>query len=298
MRSFGEYGFDSLTLKEFSELLNKRYEIVTTPAIFFGNDSINSLAEHLSEEYYEIILEKYLADTNKEAEESVDKSDVQLSSQEDLRRSKFESSNRITSKGLDNGDIAIIGMEGLLPGSPTLEEFWKNLESNKDLISEVPKDRWDWRSYANKGGNTRDELRFGGFIEKMKEFDAEFFRISPKEAELMDPQHRLFLQTVYRAIENAGYSPKDLSGQDVGMFVGVQFNEYQGLVTQLENIHAFAATGTSHSILINRVSYLLNLRGPSEAIDTACSSSLVAINRAVSAIKNEECDIAVAGGVS
>ena len=112
----------------------------------------------------------------------------------------------------------------------------------------------------------------------------------------MDPQHRLFLETVWKTIESGGYDPYGLSNQDVGLFVGVQFNEYVALLAG--ETHAYVGTGNSHTMLANRISYLLNLHGPSEAIDTACSSALVAIHRAVKALQRGECTMAIAGGVS
>ena len=111
----------------------------------------------------------------------------------------------------------------------------------------------------------------------------------------MDPQHRLFLETVWKTIESGGYDPYGLSNQDVGLFVGVQFNEYLALLAG--ETHAYVETGNAHTILANRISYLLNLHGPSEAIDTACSSSLIAIHGAVKALQHGECTMAIAGGV-
>lgn len=100
--------------------------------------------------------------------------------------------NRKDELKVNNQAIAIVGMDGILPDSPTLETFWDNLVANKDLIREVPAQRWDWRVYEKEDNNQRTYCRWGGFIDGIDEFDAEFFSISPREAELMDPQQRLF----------------------------------------------------------------------------------------------------------
>jgi polyketide synthase PksN len=129
-------------------------------------------------------------------------------------------------------------------------------------------------------------------------FDAAFFNLSPKEAELMDPQQRLFLTAVWQAIEDAGYKAQQLSGSKTGLFVGVASSDYAELLSRYGENNAWVSTGNAHSILANRVSYLLNIHGPSEPIDTACSSSLVAIHRAVESIRSHKCDMAIAGGVN
>ncbi|MBV9491368.1 MAG: SDR family NAD(P)-dependent oxidoreductase, partial [Verrucomicrobia bacterium] len=140
---------------------------------------------------------------------------------------------------------------------------------------------------------------WGGFIPGLEEFDARFFDISPREAELMDPQQRLFLQTVWLTVEDAGYKKSDLAGTKTGLFVGVAANDY-GHLLALHGVpvEAYSSTGNAHSVLANRVSYFLDLRGPSEAIDTACSSSLVAIHRAIESIASGSSDAAIVGGVN
>ncbi|MBU6400469.1 MAG: SDR family NAD(P)-dependent oxidoreductase, partial [Verrucomicrobia bacterium] len=182
-------------------------------------------------------------------------------------------------------------MHGLFPGSRNLEEFWDHLVKGDDLISQVPHGRWPEAPASSSKWR-------GGFIADVDQFDARFFGLSRREAELMDPQHRLFLETAWKAIESAGIAPKSLSGSAVGVFVGVQFHDYENLLAGQDAAHPYSATGNGHALLPNRLSYLLNLRGPSEAIDTACSSSLVALNRAAQALRLGECRSAVVGGVS
>ncbi len=200
-----------------------------------------------------------------------------------------------------NEPIAIIGMGGVMPGSESLESFWENIAAGKDLISEVPADRWDWKAWYGdpKKEENKTHIKWGGFLKEVDKFDPLFFGISPKEAELMDPQQRIFLETVWETIENAGYRASDLSGTKTGLFVGVAtWDYYELLRLKGIEIQAQTSTGMSHGIVASRISYLLNLRGPSEPIETACSSSLVAVHRAMESIRNGECDMAIAGGVN
>ncbi|GAX60241.1 mixed type I polyketide synthase - peptide synthetase, partial [Candidatus Scalindua japonica] len=146
----------------------------------------------------------------------------------------------------------------------------------------------------------KTNIKWGGFIEGVDRFDPLFFSISPKEAALMDPQQRLFLETVWQTIEDAGYKATDLSGTKTGLYVGVGSFDYATILQESGNkeIGAYASTGLAHSVLANRISYILNIHGPSEPIDTACSSSLIAIHKAVQSIQAGDCDMALAGGVN
>jgi len=205
-----------------------------------------------------------------------------------------KSSSKIGKKVISNShDIAIIGINGIFPGAHDVEIFWNNMLAQLDVIQEIPKERWDWTDEKNK-----TQIKWGGFIDGMRHFDADFFNMSRREAELTDPQQRLFLQVVWNAIEDAGYSINELARYLTGLYVGVFNNDYAELLQKKEISDAYVTTGTTHSVLANRVSYLLNLQGPSEAIDTACSSSLVAIHNAVQAIINGDCEVAIVGGVN
>ncbi|MFG2129190.1 SDR family NAD(P)-dependent oxidoreductase [Streptomyces sp. NPDC048751] len=185
--------------------------------------------------------------------------------------------------------VAVVGMAGAFPGSPDLESFWANLVAGRDLVGTVPTGRPD----------ASTPHRAGGFLSDIDLFDPEFFRISPREARLMDPQHRLFLQAAWHAVEDAGHDPHRLAGSDTGVFVGVASSEYsQLLLSRGVSVDGQMATGNEHSMLANRLSFLLDLHGPSEPVDTACSSSLVAVHRAVRAIQDGDCSAALTGGVN
>ena len=168
-------------------------------------------------------------------------------------------------------------------------------------IKTIPKERWDAEYYYDSDPEAKNKTynRAGAFIKDVAEFDPLFFNISPKEAELMDPQQRLFLEEAWKAIEDAGYTPHTISGMKCGVFVGASASDYADLLTAagLQD-SAYAFTGLSAAILPARISYFLNLKGPSLAIDTACSSSLVAVHEACESILSGESDIALAGGVA
>ncbi|TMC23859.1 MAG: polyketide synthase, partial [Chloroflexi bacterium] len=197
--------------------------------------------------------------------------------------------------------IAIIGISGAFPQAPDVQSFWHNLHTGRDCIGEIPQERWDWHTYF---GNTATEvnttnIKWAGVVEDIDTFDPQFFGISPREAELMDPQQRLLMMYVWKAIEDAGYAAESLSGTKTALFVGTGGTGY-GTLAALANItiEGHFSTGLASSIGPNRISYFLNLHGPSEPIETACSSSLVAIHRGVHAIESGECSVAIVGGVN
>ncbi|GAB3555654.1 hypothetical protein GCM10027444_33860 [Actinopolyspora lacussalsi] len=190
-------------------------------------------------------------------------------------------------------EIAVIGIGGTFPGAADPAEFWRRLTSGDDLVRAVPEDRHELLAHSATRG-----VR-GGFLDDAWSFDAELFGISPREAALMDPQQRVFLQTVRRTLEDAGYRTDRIAGTETGLYVGVSTNDWADVLTSREvGVEAHTATGVAHSVLANRVSYLFDLRGPSEAVDTACSSSLVAVHHAVRALREGECVTALAGGVN
>ncbi|MBU6400846.1 MAG: SDR family oxidoreductase, partial [Verrucomicrobia bacterium] len=286
--SFMSFGFDSVTLKLFAEGINRRFGTRLRPSVFFNHADLEALIGHLIE-------------TGARLPE-VTGHDPALDAATSGAREPSQSAARSApaSHGQPGDLIAIVGMSGVFPGSADVEAFWRHLAAGDDLVTEIPADRWDWRAYY--GDSTREpnktNSKWGGFIADVDKFDAAFFGITPREARLMDPQHRLFLQCAWQSIESAGASPTQWSGQSVGVFVGQQVNEYLDYLTERGETHAYSSTGNARALLANRVSFLLNFRGPSEVVDTACSSSLVALNRACRALEQRECDAAVAGGVN
>ncbi|WP_117210213.1 type I polyketide synthase [Allorhizocola rhizosphaerae] len=197
--------------------------------------------------------------------------------------------------------IAIVGMACRFAGDiDSLNSFWQLLCEGRDTIGELPPGRWDWyasRSPADAAA-MRGVTRRGAFLSDVKGFDADFFDITPREAALMDPQQRIVLELAWEALEHAGIPPHHLAGSDAGVFIGVGADDYgRRLLEDLPRIEAWTGIGGAYCAVANRVSYVLDLRGPSIAVDTACSSSLVAIHLAAQALRAGECAVALAGGV-
>lgn len=303
-----KYGFDSITFTELSNKLNEKYKMHVMPSLFYEHESIMSVSHYLLRKYKILLLKYYKnllpsVEANKVIEDQVNYPQKSSEGYNHIQNRHWSFKKYRTNPYTNsyNEPIAIIGISGVMPGAEDLKEFWDNLESGKSLITEIPRDRWDFRLYygdpMSEAGKTN--VKWGGFMKEVDKFDPRFFEISPREAELMDPQQRIFLQTAWKAIEDAGYNPADLSGTKTGVFVGVGTSDYSELLKEKNiEIKAQNTTGLSHCIIPNRISYLLNLHGPSEPIDTACSSSLVAVHRAVEAIQLGNCEMAIAGGVS
>ncbi|MEH2065681.1 MAG: type I polyketide synthase [Nostoc sp.] len=207
---------------------------------------------------------------------------------------------RICSKGLVNADIAVIGIGCRFPGANNYQQFWQNIEQGINSITEIPSERWEVEKfYASNPQEQKSISKWGGFIEKIDQFDAEFFGISPREAQRMDPQQRLMLELTWSCIEDAGYAPSQLSGSSVGVFIGVCNYDYDILQNGYKrDTDGHTGTGTWACMIPNRISYFFNFHGPSIPVDTACSSSLVALHQAINALKQEECKTALVGGVS
>ncbi|MEV7469275.1 SDR family NAD(P)-dependent oxidoreductase [Streptomyces kronopolitis] len=188
--------------------------------------------------------------------------------------------------------IAVIGMAGRFPGAPGVPELWDLLGRDEDAVRDVPADRWSAADHPGLIGKA-------ALLDDIRGFDHEFFAISPREAALMDPQQRLLLETVWATAEDAGRDPASLTGSRTGVYAGVCHSDYAALIAR----HAgrdepHLSVAVSPSLVANRVSYTLGLRGPSVAVDTLCSSSLVAVAQAVAALRAGECDQAFAGGVN
>jgi amino acid adenylation domain-containing protein len=200
-------------------------------------------------------------------------------------------------------DIAVIGMSATMPQSSDIHEFWNMIADKRDCVTDYPADRRrdteEYIRYMGRGQNLR--YAKAGYLDEIDKFDYSFFGMSPKEAELMDPNQRLFLQAAWSAIEDAGYGGSQLLGKRTGVYVGYDnstVNAYRQLIADTRpELLSLATTGNILPLIASRISHLLDFRGPSMLIDTTCSSSLLAIHVASRALQNKECETAIAGSV-
>lgn len=281
-----EYGFDSITFTELSNAINEKLNIDTNPVLFFERNTVNNIVEHILEKYTHLKQAYKPTGHNTVGHKAYpvyDFTTVYSNADSNYQVNKY------------SDKYAIIGMSGAFPGSSDIDEFWDNICHGRDLITEIPSDRWDWKEYDGDSeyGAYNIYTHSGGFIENVDCFDAKFFKISPLDAAIMDPQQRLILEHTWKAMEDAGYSSKDLKGTDTSVFIGISNADYGELLVQRK-----IPTVLTHSMVTNRVSFVLETTGKSEPCDSACSSSLLAIHRAIETLKSGESKMAFAGGVN
>jgi len=194
--------------------------------------------------------------------------------------------------------VAVVGMGCRLPGAPSVEALWDLLADGRDAVGEIPPRRWDVDRLGPEGPG-RTYARWGGLIDGIEQFDAGFFGLSPREAQRMDPQLRLMMMVAYEAVEDAHIPAEALAGKRGAVFIGLSTAEYWEMQTQQTSLDLHSLTGSGlRSFLAGRLSYLLDLRGPSMTLDSACSSSLAAVHLACQALRTGESEIAFAGGVN
>jgi polyketide synthase PksN len=196
-----------------------------------------------------------------------------------------ESPERVPSEAVSDG-MAIVGMSARFPQADDIDEFWQIVEQGRRCITAPPRERPDWARFGDEAASLR-----GGFLDGVHDFDPLFFRMSMTEARQVTPELRLMLMTAWNAVEDAGYRPADLRTRSTGVFVATTQSEYQPAASDLLSL-------PSTAMVPNRISYLLDLTGPSEQYDTTCSSSFVALHRAIRAIRDGECEQALVGGVN
>ncbi|MEH2062927.1 MAG: SDR family NAD(P)-dependent oxidoreductase [Nostoc sp.] len=295
------YGLDSILVVQLTSTLRKAFKNISN-TLFFEVQTIDGVVDYLlesqSEEFIALLgLERTSFETSiaKSTAIEVSKSERQTNGknrpllQPDFRTAqRFNALAESQENGVtSDGDIAIIGLSGRYPQAENINDFWQNLKAGKNCISEIPQERWDWKRYFDlqKGKEGKLYTKWGGFIDDVDKFDPLFFQLSAREAERMDPQERLFLQSAYSCIEDAGYTPATLcDSRKVGVFVGVMNSTYP--------------RQPSDWSMANRVSYLFNFQGPSLSVDTACSSSLTALHLAIESLHSGTSECAIAGGVN
>ncbi|HEX6341990.1 SDR family NAD(P)-dependent oxidoreductase [Umezawaea sp.] len=213
------------------------------------------------------------------------------------------SSSSIDTESSVHEGIAVVGIGCRFPRHvSSVDDFWRLLVEEEDAVRAVPEDRWTGAAFFDRDAARPGHLRTqaGGYVDDVTSFDAHFFGITPTEAVRMDPQQRLFLETTWEALQDAGIVPELLAGTKTAVYAGVSGHDYGIIQLNPENRYLLGGhtmAGVTNCIVANRVSYLLDLRGPSMIVDTACSSSLVAVHLACRSIRSGEATMAIAGGV-
>ncbi len=280
------YGIDSVTALtlsgELAEWLNWQFP----PTFIYDYPSINALANHIAAEL--------------DATSPVSQEETPSPLAGDSPGASPLSYSQVPRKP-DNEGIAIIGLGCRFPQANNPDEFWRLLQRGGDAITALSPSRRKMMAHTVPL-ETLDELMpnwWGGWLDDIEQFDSRFFGIAPREAESMDPQQRLLLEVSWEALNHAGMVAEQVAGTSTGVFIGISTNQYlrfQSLETG--NLTTYSWTGNTLSIAANRLSYFLDLRGPSKAVDTACSSSLVAVHDACQSLRLGECHLALAGGVN
>ncbi|MEM9490795.1 MAG: beta-ketoacyl synthase N-terminal-like domain-containing protein, partial [Myxococcota bacterium] len=303
------YGADSITLTELSNRVSREFDIEIAPTIFFECPTLASFCDYLADNHRDALITALAAEPggapHRRPEEPAPSGGIAARAAGPApsvpsATATVDPVSDESSRTYSDDDIAIVGMSGRYPMAEDLTAFWANLRDGRDCISEVPDNRWDWRAIDGDpiGEGNKSKVKWGGFIDDIDRFDPLFFGISPREAALMDPQQRLLMMYVWRAIEDAGHAPSSLAGSATGIFVGTAGTGYSERALKWRDVEGATSTAVVPSAGPNRISYVLDIHGPSEPVETACSSSLVALHRAVQAIRNGECDQALAGGVN
>ena len=271
-----ELGLDSADLLMLSEKISTQFNDDLEPAFFFEHNTCKRIVS-------------YFKDKMKPAKVPTER--IRLVKQSSRAEAKPQPDH--------SNQIAIIGISCRLPGDiNNLQDFWSLLKKGESAIGKMPQDRWTWPQDLDLTGEHKGIDR-GGFLSDIACFDAPLFRLSPREAEAMDPQQRMLLELAWAAFEDAGYSRDALSKSKTGVFIGASGSDYRLLLEQNHaSIESHMGTGNSMAILANRISYFFDLLGPSLLIDTACSSSLVAVHEAVQAIRSGSCSQALVGGIN
>jgi len=317
---FEKYGVDSLLVVQMTNHLEQHFGSLAK-TLFFEYRDLNALTGYFlrahrarlvellgGREKAPAVVHTAPASTAVSSVLTTAPAPVDVVSSRPARRSRAVGlSSRQSPERSSDLEIAVIGLSGRYPQANNIEEFWENLTAGRDCIIDIPRDRWNHDAYFDpqKGKLGKSYGRWGGFVTDADKFDPLFFNISPAEAQFMDPQERVFLQCVYETLEDAGYTRESLrksghSGREgqVGVFVGVMYEDYQLYGAQAQLVGQGVALGGSPASIANRVSYFCDLHGPSLTVDTMCSSSLTTVHLACESLHRGECDVAIAGGVN
>lgn len=299
------YGFDSVMVLSITRELEKEFGKLS-PTLLFEHQTVAELASYFLDNHRDVVLRIIDVQASKPVSQSKSgqrskRPHNQSTTGQERYNAPATKKPTLNPRVKESGDdIAIIGLSCRFPLADDLDTYWENLKSGKDCISEIPQSRWDYKKFfdSDKGIPGKSYSKWGGFLNDVDRFDASFFHISPREAERIDPQERLFLEEVWHAFEDAGLRREKLVKRPVGVYVGVMYSQYQLLQAEQALKENFISLGSSYASIANRISYFFDLHGPSMALDTMCSSSLTAIHLACEALRSGDVELAVAGGVN
>ncbi|GAX60239.1 beta-ketoacyl synthase [Candidatus Scalindua japonica] len=298
---FYDLGLDSTQLLTIVRELEKKCSHEFYPTLLFEYTNIEDLSGYLLENEAEHFhIDKELDDKEETMSDYIHETES-LINQEQEHSKPIPLISGSQTQETENCDIAVIGLAGRYPGASDLWDLWEVVSKGKNCITEVPDDHWKVDGFYSPDFELgRQSIsKWGGFINDVDKFDPLFFKISPSEAERLDPQLKLLLETAWHTIEDAGYSLKDLSRYIGGVYVGVMNDDYTWVSAEhyVKSGHYISPGSYAHE-LANRISYAFNFQGPSFTVETACSSSLTAIHLARLAVMRGDCQIALAGGVN
>ncbi len=296
---YKEYGVDSILSGQIINKINDKLGIELNSTVLFNYPTTLKLKEFIFKSYQDQIRLDFKSKSEEtNSNDSTDKVEDCIREKDCIREESINTNYNTASQD-PSMNIAIVGMSGMFPGAATLTEYWDNLCSGKNSVTEI--DRWKLDNFYDPDPQVPNKsyIKTSGMLTDADKFDPLFFHISPREAELMDPQQRIFLQEAWKALEDAGFSDEYLNERKCGVYVGCNDSYYMQLIEEsgIEKSN-YVFTGNTLPILSARISYLLNLRGPSLVVTTACSSSLVALHQACASIITGDSEIAIAGGVN
>ena len=317
---FAELGMDSLMAVEFRNRVNRGFAGAYSAGntVVFDYPSVQSLAAHLASELAELDTIEH-ADTGAGGRFAIQvptgpspgetgRPEPPTQLERPSRPVQADGSDRVPAAAnvqdrpappsmTGSQGIAIVGMACRFPGAPDLDSFWRLLEAGENAVTDGRRDPGPWNGSAGDPDNPDPGSRIGAFVEGIDQFDAGFFRIRPIEARMMDPQQRMLLETTWQALEDGGIDPSSLKGSRTGVYAGIGgSSEYRRVIAAAGRGDSYF--GTTSSVAVGRIAFTLGLAGPAVPFDLACASSLVAIHHAVTALQQDEVDMALAGGAN
>ncbi|ATF14554.1 non-ribosomal peptide synthetase [Brevibacillus brevis X23] len=301
---FETYGIDSIMVIQLNKKLGDVFSELSK-TILYEYQTLNTLADYLVADHHQECMK--WTGLDRQGAVNHGNSTARAHNERDTANHEPTGSVAVQSRNqIAREPIAIIGMSGRYPKARSLNEYWENLKSGKDCITEIPEERWSLDGFFEPDPDKavaegKSYGKWGGFVDGFADFDPLFFNMSPWEAMHFDPQERLFMESCWEVLEDAGYTRQLLAekyNRRVGVFGGITKTGYSLYGPDLWKQGELIYPHTSFSSLTNRVSYFLNLQGPSMPIDTMCSASLTAIHEACEHLYNGDCELAIAGGVN